>query len=68
MIARSAPGLSRGTRTCLAILGFALAALSSASSQDAGEAAAKVPLSVFCFESLRLPMNTLSAPNLILSL
>jgi hypothetical protein len=50
MIARSAPGLSRGTRTCLAILGFALAALSSASSQDAGQAAAKVPLSVFCFD------------------
>lgn len=50
MIARSAPGFSQGSRTCLAILGFALAALSSARSDDAGQAAAKVPLSVFCFD------------------
>lgn len=50
MNARSAPGFSQGSRTCLAILGFALAALSSARSDDAGQAAAKVALSVFCFD------------------
>ena len=50
MNARSTPALPRASRTWFAILGLALGALCSARSEDDGQAAAKVPLSVFCFD------------------